>query len=117
MINKPRKVYWNGAYYDALSKDIEVLKQQAPNLYAVLFPRTEYRVRDEKIQVYQIYYDKHSFENLDAGFIPIKQNHLLIISRTMLYLTFGENETGCKLNTLVCYRGGSTKKHCYQARI
>ena len=65
-----KKIYWNGAYYNALSKDVEVLKQQAPHLYAKLFPRAEYQLRDEKIQVYQIFYDKHSFENLDAGFIP-----------------------------------------------
>ncbi len=68
--NELKKVYWNGAYYNALSKDVEVLKQQAPHLYAKLFPRAEYKARDEKIQVYQIYYDTHSFENLDAGFIP-----------------------------------------------
>ena len=28
-MNEPKKVYWNGAYYNALSKDVEVLKQQA----------------------------------------------------------------------------------------
>ena len=65
-----KSIYWNGAYYSALSKDVEVLKQQAPHLYSKLFPRAEYKERNEKIQVYQIFYDKHSFENLDAGFIP-----------------------------------------------
>ena len=42
-----RKVYWNGAYYNALSKDVDVLKQQAPHLYATLFPRSEHKVRNE----------------------------------------------------------------------
>ena len=40
--NKQKKIYWNGAYYSALSKDVDVLKQQAPHLYAKLFPRAEY---------------------------------------------------------------------------
>ncbi len=26
MINRPKKVYWNGAYYNALSKAIEFFK-------------------------------------------------------------------------------------------
>ena len=46
-MNKQRKVYWNGAYYNALSKDVDVLKQQAPHLYATLFPRAEHKVRNE----------------------------------------------------------------------
>ena len=36
-----KKIYWNGAYYNSLSKDVEKLKQQAPHLYAKLFPRTD----------------------------------------------------------------------------
>jgi hypothetical protein len=72
--NTQRKVYWNGVYYNAASKDVEVLKQQAPHLYAKLFPLIITNTLDNrKIQVYQVYYDEQTKEGLKYGFIPYFQ--------------------------------------------
>ena len=58
--SEQKKVYWNGAYYNALSKNVDELKQQAPHLYARLFPITfdARKINNDKYYIYQIYYDE-----------------------------------------------------------
>lgn len=70
--NSKKKVYWNGGYYNTLSKDVEVLKQQAPHLYTNLFPISfdSRKINNDKYHIYQVYYDESQLSQLRYGFKP-----------------------------------------------
>jgi hypothetical protein len=66
-----KKVYYNGLYYTAESKDVQILKSKAPHLYAKLFPMLQQvEIDNRAIQVYQVYYDEQTKQALKYGFIP-----------------------------------------------
>ena len=71
------KIYVDGQYIEhvtATEAQREILRRQRPLLYQELYdirPATSRRApMYAPYQIYQIFYDKHSRDNLDAGFIP-----------------------------------------------